>query len=58
MAFANAVKEFIKENPDNIDPRKILGPAKLAMREAIIEKKCNCLDQQGELNSLRENCEL
>ncbi|NMA86809.1 MAG: class II fructose-1,6-bisphosphate aldolase [Tissierellia bacterium] len=38
MAFANAVKEFIKENPDNIDPRKILGPAKLAMREAIIEK--------------------
>lgn len=47
MAFANAVKEFIKENPDNIDPRKILGPAKLAMREAIIEKKCKLFGSAG-----------
>ncbi|NMB08415.1 MAG: class II fructose-1,6-bisphosphate aldolase [Tissierellia bacterium] len=38
IAFSNAVKEFIKENPENIDPRKILGPAKEAMKEAIIEK--------------------
>lgn len=38
MAFANAVKEFIKENPDNIDPRKILAPAKAAMKERIVEK--------------------
>ncbi len=38
IAFTNAVKEFIAENPDNFDPRKILGPAKLAMKEAIKEK--------------------
>lgn len=38
IAFANGVKEFIKNNPDNIDPRKIIGPAKIAMREKIIEK--------------------
>ena len=38
IAFSNAVKEFIKENPDSIDPRKILSPAKLAMKEAVIEK--------------------
>ncbi|NMB28156.1 MAG: class II fructose-1,6-bisphosphate aldolase [Tissierellia bacterium] len=38
MAFANAVKQFVKENPDNIDPRKILAPAKAAMKERIVEK--------------------
>lgn len=37
-SFANAVKEFLKENPDNIDPRKILGPAREAMKETIKEK--------------------
>lgn len=38
MAFANAIKDFIKENPDNIDPRKILTPAKEAMKETIKQK--------------------
>ena len=38
IAFANGVKDFIKENPENIDPRKILGPAKEAMKEVIKEK--------------------
>jgi fructose-bisphosphate aldolase class II len=38
VAFANAIKNFLKENPDNIDPRKILGPAKDAMKEAVAEK--------------------
>lgn len=38
MAFSNAIKDFLKEDPDNIDPRKILGPAKKAMKEVIIEK--------------------
>ncbi|MCF6461184.1 class II fructose-1,6-bisphosphate aldolase [Clostridium sp. Cult3] len=38
VAFSNAIKDFIKENPDNIDPRKILGPAKEAMKEAVAEK--------------------
>jgi len=38
IAFADGVKNFIKENPDNIDPRKILGPAKSMMKEKIREK--------------------
>lgn len=38
MAFANAIKKFLKEDPDNIDPRKILGPAKVAMKEVIKDK--------------------
>ena len=38
IAFAQAIRQFLKEDPDNIDPRKILSPAKLAMKEVIIEK--------------------
>ncbi|MDK2918144.1 MAG: fructose-bisphosphate aldolase, class [Candidatus Petromonas sp.] len=38
MAFHKAVKEFIAENPDVYDPRKILTPAKKAMKEVIAEK--------------------
>lgn len=37
-SFAKAVKEFVKENPDEIDPRKILLPATKAMKEVIMEK--------------------
>ena len=36
--FAKGVKEFLLENPDEIDPRKILGPARKAMKEAIKKK--------------------
>lgn len=38
IAFHQAVKEFVKENPDVYDPRKILGPAKKAMKEVIADK--------------------
>lgn len=38
IAFAEGVKNFVKENPDNIDPRKILAPAKALMKEKIKEK--------------------
>lgn len=38
IAFANAVKDFVKENPDEIDPRKLLGPAREAMKQTIKEK--------------------
>ncbi len=38
IAFANGVKDFLKSNPDNIDPRKILTPAKNQMKEKIKEK--------------------
>lgn len=37
-AFARTVKEYLLANPDQIDPRKILGPASEAMKETIIEK--------------------
>ncbi|MBC8590113.1 class II fructose-1,6-bisphosphate aldolase [Wansuia hejianensis] len=37
-AFAKTVKEYVAENPDQIDPRKILGPATVAMKEVIKEK--------------------
>lgn len=37
-AFANSVKDFVKDNPDEIDPRKILGPARGAMTKVIAEK--------------------
>ncbi|SHJ16737.1 fructose-bisphosphate aldolase, class II [Geosporobacter subterraneus DSM 17957] len=38
MAFHKAVKEFIHNNPDEYDPRMILGPSKLAMKQVIAEK--------------------
>ncbi|WP_416198752.1 MAG: class II fructose-1,6-bisphosphate aldolase [Sporanaerobacter sp.] len=37
-AFAQAVKDFLRENPDNIDPRKILGPARDSMKQVVMEK--------------------
>lgn len=36
--FTRVVHEFIEENPEVIDPRKILGPAREAMKEVIKEK--------------------
>ena len=38
MAFANAVGDYVRENPEQIDPRKILGPAKEEMKEKVKEK--------------------
>lgn len=38
IAFSQAVKDYLKENPDAIDPRKILGPGRDRMQEAIKEK--------------------
>ena len=38
IAFANGIKDFIKKDPDNFDPRKMLAPAKEAMKEVIKEK--------------------
>ena len=37
-AFAKEVRAFIANDHDNIDPRKILGPATLAMKEVVKEK--------------------
>ncbi|MBC8588905.1 class II fructose-1,6-bisphosphate aldolase [Paratissierella segnis] len=36
--FAKSVKNFFVEHPDEIDPRKILGPAREAMKETVKEK--------------------
>lgn len=38
LGFSNAVKDFIVNNPDEIDPRKILAPGTKAMTEIIKEK--------------------
>ncbi|NLP37316.1 MAG: class II fructose-1,6-bisphosphate aldolase [Firmicutes bacterium] len=38
QAFTRAAKGVLAENPDEIDPRKILGPAKEAMKAVIKEK--------------------
>lgn len=38
QAFHRAVKKFVAENPDVYDPRKIVGPARDAMKEVIKEK--------------------
>lgn len=38
IKFAEGVKKALSEKPDEIDPRKILKPAKAAMKEKIIEK--------------------
>lgn len=37
-SFARTVKKQFEDNPNEIDPRKILGPARLAMKETIMEK--------------------
>ncbi len=38
QSFVRAIKEFIAANPDNIDPRKVLAPAKEAMKNIVREK--------------------
>ena len=38
ISFTDGVKEVLKNDPDNIDPRKILGPAREKMTETIKEK--------------------
>lgn len=38
MAFADAIKEFLKDNPDEFDPRNILKPARANMRKTVAEK--------------------
>ncbi|NLM51692.1 MAG: class II fructose-1,6-bisphosphate aldolase [Firmicutes bacterium] len=38
QAFTRAIKEVLAENPAEIDPRKILGQAKAAMKAVIKEK--------------------
>ncbi len=38
IKFSEGVKNLLKKNPNEIDPRKILKPAKAGMKEKIIEK--------------------
>ena len=35
IAFSRAVQDVLKKNPNEIDPRKILGPAREAMKEVV-----------------------
>ncbi|MEL7567123.1 MAG: class II fructose-1,6-bisphosphate aldolase [Dehalobacterium sp.] len=45
-AFVKGVREVISQNPNEIDPRKILGPAKKAMT-AIIQEKIRLFGSSG-----------
>jgi tagatose 1,6-diphosphate aldolase GatY/KbaY len=38
IPFANAVKEFFKNNPNESDPRKYMTPGKVAMKEIVRHK--------------------
>lgn len=38
IAFTKGVSDVIKANPDEFDPRKIIGPAREVMKKAIMEK--------------------
>jgi fructose-bisphosphate aldolase class II len=38
QAFTRAVRQIVQEKPAEIDPRKILGPAKEAMKEVVKAK--------------------
>ena len=38
MKFTEKMREIIKTNPEEIDPRKILGPAKEAAKEIIRDR--------------------
>ncbi len=45
-AFATTVRKFMEENPKQIDPRKILGPAIEAM-QAVVERKIELFGSAG-----------
>ncbi|MTI71003.1 MAG: class II fructose-1,6-bisphosphate aldolase [Firmicutes bacterium] len=38
MSFNEAVRDFVNNDKDTYDPRKILGPAREAMKNVIVEK--------------------
>ncbi len=38
LAFNRAVRQFVKDNPDVYDPRKLLGPSRKEMKKIISEK--------------------
>jgi len=38
VAFSGAVRKTLKDNPGEIDPRKIIGPAREAMQQVVREK--------------------
>ncbi|WP_251861892.1 tagatose bisphosphate family class II aldolase [Clostridium sp. Marseille-Q2269] len=42
IPFANAVKEYFKENPNANDPRKYMTPGKEAMKEIVVAKIKMC----------------
>lgn len=45
-SFAKAVKDFVKNHPDEIDPRKILGPARKSM-QSVVEEKMKVFGSDG-----------
>ena len=45
IPFANAIKAHFKENPDENDMRKYMGPAKEVMKQVVIEKIKMCMSE-------------
>ena len=45
-AWVKIVHEIIKDNPDEIDPRKIIGPGKKGIQE-VIKNRCEVFGSIG-----------
>ena len=50
IATVGAVREVLAEHPEEIDPRKILGPAREAMK-AVVKHRIKLLGSAGKANS-------
>ncbi len=46
VAFSQAIKDTLRDNPNEIDPRKIIGPAKVAMK-AVVKAKMELFGSAG-----------
>ncbi len=49
IATVGAIREVLAEHPDEIDPRKILGPARAAMKE-VVKRRIGLLGSAGKAN--------
>ena len=49
IATVGAIREVLAEHPEEIDPRKILGPAREAMKE-VVKHRIRLLGSAGKAN--------
>ena len=50
-AFTDGIKDYIKKDPDNIDPRKMFAPAKEDMKK-LLKRKCGFSAVPGKLKAV------